>query len=117
MGRVAYEAMAAPLPAATDHPFSDVMNAARQGRVLPDPDDSGIGQHHHHRTCTYVAGESTRLFDDVPKTGGNGWARRMASVLTVTARLSAAEAKGEAMAALLVEEMPIVRDTEPGTVA
>ena len=41
----------------------------------------------------------------------------MAGVLTVTARLRAAEAKGEAMAALLVEEMPIVRDTEPGTVA
>jgi hypothetical protein len=38
----------------------------------------------------------------------------MGGVLTVIAQLRAAEAKGDAMAALLVERMPIVRETEPG---
>src|SRR5262245_15730026 len=30
MGRVTYEAMSVALPAATDHPFSSIMNAARK---------------------------------------------------------------------------------------
>jgi hypothetical protein len=35
-------------------------------------------------------------------------------VLTVIAQLRAAEAKGDAIAALLVEQLPIVRKSEPG---
>lgn len=38
----------------------------------------------------------------------------MASVLTVIAQPRAAKGKGDAMAELLVEQMPIVRETEPG---
>ena len=39
----------------------------------------------------------------------------MADVLTVIARLKAAPGKEDAMAALLMEQVAIVRDTEPGT--
>ena len=56
MGRAAYEGMAGALPTA-DHPFTGIMNAARKivfSRTL--------------WTCIpYVAGEGTRLFEDVPK--------------------------------------------------
>ncbi|HKU85383.1 MAG TPA: putative quinol monooxygenase [Casimicrobiaceae bacterium] len=41
----------------------------------------------------------------------------MPNVLTVVARLRAAPGKGDALAALLVEQVATVRSTEPGCVA
>jgi hypothetical protein len=45
---LAYEAMAGALPTA-DHPFTDILTALAQGRLLPDPEDGRVGQHHHRR--------------------------------------------------------------------
>lgn len=109
MGRVAYEGIAGALPAATDHPFHDIMNAARKvvvsrtlkasewanttiatGDTTEEIDKLRRGGDGHivvwggvsfWRSLMrldlidefrldlhpYVAGEGTRLFDDVPK--------------------------------------------------
>ena len=109
MGRVAYEAMVESLPKATDHPFHDIMNAARKvvfshtlttaewanttiaaGDTTEEIDTLRQGGDGHivvwggvglWRSLMrldlidefrvdlhpYVAGEGTRMFDDVPK--------------------------------------------------
>jgi len=109
MGRVAYEAMAAALPTATDHPAADILNPARKvvfSRTLKTADWAnttiaagdtaeeidklrrggdghivvwgGVGfwrslmrldliDEFRLDLHPYVAGEGTRLFDDVPK--------------------------------------------------
>jgi dihydrofolate reductase len=109
MGRTAYEGMAASMSANTDHPFADILNAARKivfsrtlrtaawanttiaaGDTADEIDKLRLGGDGHivvwggvslwrslmwldlidefHLTLfPYVAGEGTRLFDDVPK--------------------------------------------------
>ena len=50
MGRTAYEGTAQSMTTTvTDHPFADILNARAQGRLLPDPEDGRVGQHHHRR--------------------------------------------------------------------
>ena len=49
MGRTAYEAIAGAMTTATDHPFADILKRRAQGRLLPDPEDGRLGQHHHRR--------------------------------------------------------------------
>ncbi len=48
MGRAAYEGMAGALPTA-DHPFTGIMNAGAQGRLVPDSEDGRVAQHQHRR--------------------------------------------------------------------
>ena len=47
MGRTAYEGISGAMTTSTDHPFAPILNAGAQGRLLPDPDDGRLGQHHH----------------------------------------------------------------------
>ncbi len=69
MGRTAYEAIARSMTTtATDHPFADILNAARKvvfSRTLTTAewaiDELQVS------LFPYVAGEGTRLFDGVPK--------------------------------------------------
>ena len=49
MGRTAYESISRSMTTATDHPFSDILNAGRKVVILPDPEDGRVGQHHHRR--------------------------------------------------------------------
>ena len=49
MGRTAYKGKAPHFAANPDHPWADIMNAARKVRLLPNPDDGRLGEHHHHR--------------------------------------------------------------------
>src|SRR5437667_8295118 len=65
MGRVAYEAMAAALPAATDHPFADILNAARKvvfSRTLKTADWANT---------TIAAGDTAEEIDKL-RQGGEG---------------------------------------------
>ena len=49
MGRTAYEGIAAAMTTSTDHPFAAYPERRAQGRLLPDPEDGRLGQHHHRR--------------------------------------------------------------------
>ena len=47
MGRTAYESISMSMTTSTDHPFAGILNGRAQGRLLPDPEDRRVGQHHH----------------------------------------------------------------------
>ena len=49
MGRTAYEAISASMTTATDSPLRPYPDRRAQGRLLPDPKDGRLGQHHHRR--------------------------------------------------------------------
>jgi dihydrofolate reductase len=48
MGRTAYEGIAGSMTTSTDHPFAHPERRAKD-RLLPDPEDGRLGQHHHRR--------------------------------------------------------------------
>src|SRR5215207_5881280 len=65
MGRATYEGMAGALPAATDHPFTGIMNAAREvvfSRTLRTPEWANT---------TIAAGDTTEEIDKLRR-GGDG---------------------------------------------
>jgi hypothetical protein len=65
MGRVAYEAMAGALSAATDHPFSDMMNAGR--KVVFSRTLTTAGR----ANTSIAAGDTTEEVDKLRR-GGDG---------------------------------------------
>jgi hypothetical protein len=44
-----YETTAGSMTTATDHPFADIVNAARKVVFSRTPEDGRLSQHHHRR--------------------------------------------------------------------